>query len=1034
MRHFVKSFLLALATTFASIVPSVYAETAQPTVRELAVDCKSILVGTAMNSKCVLNERGMIVTKVQFKVRHSVTRPSSIGSVIEIVQLGGELDGKVLNISEHTRFEIGATYLLFLEDPSRVLIPATLGGVHGSMRIVRGDDGTMYPVLSGYRPVTGILGGKYNYARRAIELTQGVATLAPAEPSRAIPDLGTADNSITTAVDINTANAMTLDQVLATIYAMRGERARTVATMRDITMIPMFDSSGLTLCWCGYRDLNLVYEQMPTSWTPYDHNEWAMARFNNYFDVHRYTADDGTWNAPNSEDELCGWTSSSTLISIYGPGAGWGKSTLALNGGISGSGCDQISENDIHFNPAFSWAYDLDDVLGMDGPALYGPVLMHEMGHSHGFESGSCVESYTFDRPSIMIGAASWWIVDDGKGLHRRDAKVLRLNYSSQGTAESIDDMGVETWWMDGSIVNSKVEPTTVTSGQSITLTNLFVENMSTTTQSNVRIRVYLSLNTTISEHDIKLGSYNSFSTFLHDDDWRGNLTRTIPTSVASGVYYVGVIVTTDGSSYDWDDYSSNNATYFPRPITVVNDSSGPIGDLNPYQLFFNGAFSARHFVDTTAANADPDPPSCPGLGPMGPSIFLALLAEEDGQLEVSHEGSETPGFVGAPDIVAVYRVNLQGPPNTLVGVGCSTDTTPFHVPVLAGNQYIIRVGGTELGAIASWYRIAINPTRPFGSVPSLAIPWNSVQPLDNLNMSTATMTLPCAQSSMYGMWFTYTAPVNGTVYASTCDERTNFSNAVSIHSVGPNATVLGCATSAGVGGGCSNPLGASTSAQVTAGQMILVRVGSLTQLRGEFSLLLKFVPQNAGGGGCGQMQTVSTGIYPFSTVGANADIVPTCSGVSSGESAVWMRFVPGVTGKLIATTCADLGGSTRSAPQISIYQGTCTNLSPIACDNLGCQSAGARALVSAGTPCFIRVSGGSGPSLPGASASGKLAITLEPFCLGDFDQDAFIGAADLASVLNAWGATDSPADLNTDGIVDGSDLAIILDAWGPCF
>ncbi len=1028
------SLLLTVVTTIAMTLSNsqVRAETTHPTVRELATGSKSILVGTVVNSKCAYNERGAIVTKTQFKVLHSVTHPRSAGSILEVTQLGGELDGKSFDVSERTRFDIGATYLLFLEDPSRAMIPATLGGMHGCMRIVRGNDGASYPVVGGYRPVTGVQGGKFNYARRAINLSEGSAILADTEPSRAVPDAGVDGDGISTAIDINTSSAMTLNQVLATIHAERGDRARTSPVLQNIPMLPMFETNGTSLCWCGYRDLMLVYEQMSTGWTAYDHNEWAMARYNKYFDVHRYSADDGTWSAPNSEDELVGWTSSADLNLIYGSGNSWGSNTLAVNYGWSGAGCDNISENDIHFNPAFSWEYDLDNVLGLAGPYLYGPIVMHEMGHSHGLEAGSCgTETYSFDRPSVMIGG-SRSIVEDGRGLHRRDAKAIRLNYDSQGTKENIDDMGVESWWMNGSITNGSVSPTTLSSGDTLTLTNLFVENMSTSSVSNVRLRVYLSKNTTISESDIKLGGYNSFSTFGYDDDWRGNLTRTIPSSVESGTYYVGVIVTSDGSSYDWDDYTGNNTTYFPTPITIHQVAEEVPGDSVPFHLPLNSYLSARSFVDTTGADPDPEPPYCPGAPPMGPGIFFDILAEEDGELEVARDAGATNGFVGAPDVVAVYRVNQQGPPTPL-GVGCSTETTPFHVPVLAGSTYVIRIGGTELGDVTSWYRIAIKPTRPFGSVPALAIPWEAAFPENNLNMSAATMSLPCAQVTMFGKWFEYIAPVNGMLLASTCAPSTNFPNAISIHSTGPNASTIGCGVSNASGGACTNPNGAAASAIVVAGQRVLVRVASTSQERGNFELDLKFLPANDNAGGCAQMQTVAPGIYPFTTIGANADIVPTCTGPSGGERAAWMRIVPTVSGKLLATTCADFGGETKGEPHVSIYQGNCANLSPLACDNHECGAAGARVNVIAGVPYAIRISGGSGPGLPGASASGKIAILVEQFCLGDLDHDGMVLASDLAVILNAWGESASIADLNGDEIVDGSDLAILLDAWGPC-
>jgi len=38
-----------------------------------------------------------------------------------------------------------------------------------------------------------------------------------------------------------------------------------------------------------------------------------------------------------------------------------------------------------------------------------------------------------------------------------------------------------------------------------------------------------------------------------------------------------------------------------------------------------------------------------------------------------------------------------------------------------------------------------------------------------------------------------------------------------------------------------------------------------------------------------------------------------------------------------------------------------------------------------------------------------------------------------LLVVIDQWGFTDSPADLNFDGIVDVSDLLMVVGNWGPC-
>ena len=51
--------------------------------------------------------------------------------------------------------------------------------------------------------------------------------------------------------------------------------------------------------------------------------------------------------------------------------------------------------------------------------------------------------------------------------------------------------------------------------------------------------------------------------------------------------------------------------------------------------------------------------------------------------------------------------------------------------------------------------------------------------------------------------------------------------------------------------------------------------------------------------------------------------------------------------------------------------------------------------------------------------------------CLGDMNSDGFVGGADIAALLNAWGT--AGGDLTGDGNTGGADLAALLNAWGVC-
>lgn len=60
------------------------------------------------------------------------------------------------------------------------------------------------------------------------------------------------------------------------------------------------------------------------------------------------------------------------------------------------------------------------------------------------------------------------------------------------------------------------------------------------------------------------------------------------------------------------------------------------------------------------------------------------------------------------------------------------------------------------------------------------------------------------------------------------------------------------------------------------------------------------------------------------------------------------------------------------------------------------------------------------------------VADVRPPGSPSDLNGDGLVNGADLAIVLNAWGARVSIADMNADGVVNGADLAAVLNSWSP--
>lgn len=328
------------------------------------------------------------------------------------------------------------------------------------------------------------------------------------------------------------------------------------------------------LCYCGYHNLNLVMEQVPEDWWSWTHNNDSMWQWNQFMDVYRYVPSDGKVGN-NTDNEFCGWMDDNTLNDIWG--RKWNGALAVCFTSWVWCECCEIIESDIVFNPAYSWWEDLDDTFGKSGRVLYRPVVMHELGHSWGMQRGECVEDYNYDRPSVMHAYYSG-IVEDGWGLHGVDAWAIRRLYDDQKSWITRKDVGVESYYASGSLKNTSTDKSSYYPGDAITINNMTVENMSSAATAGVRFRFYLSVNDIISEGDHRMGGWWGWDSLARETWWTGDISTTVP-DVPPGTYYVGIIVTVDGGSYNSDDLSFNNATYLAKTIEVLcPPQSAPTG------------------------------------------------------------------------------------------------------------------------------------------------------------------------------------------------------------------------------------------------------------------------------------------------------------------------------------------------------------------------------------------------------------------------------------------------------------------------
>ena len=1022
LRRIVACGLAAAALALAPANPATAHDQMLP-LEELAGGAHSIFVGTVRSVEVVERE-GMPRTIVKLDIVSIVSdRNPRLGKrTIELDQLGGEIDGKSLSHAHQPIWEEGESYLVFQADPASDSMHMVHGGEAGYYRLVRDErSARVYPVDAHGRPIVGLFRGGFDLARPVVRIRDGLATLTPAEPFFDAPV--SSDGEVgTVATFEDEVEILDLDEVVAMVRESLGMAPRPVPRPAEVghPMGGMGLQSGLGLCWCGFHDLFLVYQQVYTSWACYDNNNWSMAEFNYYLDLHRYIPTDGTWNAPNGTDELAGFTSSSTLNSVYGSGSGWGGSTLAVNWSWSGSGCSEVSEADIHMNPAIDWRYEFEDAFnGGSNEFFYDPIMMHEMGHTLGLERKTCNEDYMFDRPTIMSAGANWF-VETGRGLHRRDASVLRTVYDdNQGLASTIlrTDMGVESWYMDGNIRNGDILESTVQQGDVITMRNLLVENVSTWSVSNVRVRCYFSTNTTISEYDYQSDtSWYQFADFGFNADWRGDLEWKVPSDIPPGDYYVGVIVTYNGSSYTSDGVWGNNQTFFPDKVTIT-EADPPTWVVTGVLLdpFFNTQF----FVNTGAAANGPTPPNCPGAGP---DKAFSFIPEVSGKFELSATDLLNTGESFGEQRVITSACTAN---NEVIAVNCETTrTNPLVFEVQPGVEYRLRIYTTDGQPVEGWFSGRLIPDIPFGSAPQVAVEWTQGQDQVSSQVEFGGPYQTCVGSSDFGKWYRFTPPVSGRLEMSTCGSATTFPSVVSIHKAEPGTPLIGCGSweqQSCVEGS----FGAIAVAEVQGGVPLLVRVASADN-PGTFALSMNLIPQDDGGFKCDSAPRIdASGAYEVSGYGSFGDVVPNCEGVFDLRQGTWLSIAVESPSTLTVSPCSDLGGSSTSRMSVFIFGGDCGGLDAVACDNLPCSEGGAIAAVEPGIyNVFFET-----------DDTATVIVDIDGLpCFGDVNGDGRVDAADLGLILGSWGSCSGcPGDLDGNGVIDAADLGLLLAAFGPC-
>lgn len=798
------------------------------------------------------------------------------------------------------------------------------------------------------------------------------------------------------------------------------------------------DRGSSSLCICGSQDLFISMEMVPEAWWNWDEDNWALWCWNQWMDIYRIYDDDGTFGADNDENEFGGFPSNSDL-SDAGYSYTWGGTTLGVTIFWVGTLCDSgsINETDVFFNPSYNWTDSFDAWFqsGFD-PAPYQPTTIHEIGHVFGFIMGlsdgtGCSETYDYNRLSVMHSLYAN-IVETGRGIQSGDAWAVRSSYDDQTSIISLVDLGVESYYSNnGTLTNATTDKARYHAGESISFENVAVENMSSSSTSDVRVRFYLSTNQNITTSDPKCNGFVYWNNFDSENYSVGSYTLSVPSDIEPGTYWPGMIVTYGGDSYTSDGHAFNNATFFASQIAIRPDndlcSNAEVVTSGNSYSFTNNSANTDGYPHLDCGNASNTAYS---------DIWFEYTPTCDGTVTI-----DTCDDTDFDTILAFYEDDGVCPPSNSQELACNDDSCGYQsslsADVQAGQTYLVRLGSyyestTGTGTLT----ISQEDTIENDACENAISRGNGTWIVDTTcAQSDGPSDITCGYDTIFkDVWYEYTANCTGTFHVNTCGVGgVDTVIAVYDNSGGCGGTMLDCNDQSPT---CSTyPNSSTVNVPVSQGQSLLIRVGGWTELNFGSIQTTFHLYEGAANDDCADAFTVGSGTRDFDTRCATTDGSPHASCQFDGQTYqdLWYRWTAPCTGDLTVSTCDTADYDT----DLVVYHdsGVCppSDDDLLACndDGVGCggYSSYLSATVFSGQTYLIRVGGFSN----GYEGTGTLLIECEEACVGDLNGDGVTSVDDLLAVIAVYGTNDPSGDIDGDGVVSVADLLLIIDTWGPC-
>ncbi len=724
------------AATISMLAPAAYAVYPAVAFNEVAQTADLVFSGT-VSAQDYVTSGGAPYTEVTFSAVDVLASTADSrqrnSQSIKLVYAGGQLGDQFLEVSDSPALITGQKYVVFmLDDGKNYLNPIVGGPGQGLFKVLTDQEtGSEYIANAADKAVIGAQAGKLELsAARLIAVSSGapryeaiatrdVPAIAFAEDGRpALPGGPSKREQSAPPISLSSFENLVLNPALETPLAERrlqlnaenrGKFIRNVnGRMETVELKPASEitsekpatttipdsrtpvpeeiakgtARGQALEACGTHNLKLTMEHVPTSWWEHPIVDNCMWIHNQFMDVFRTTASDGSFGN-NGVNEFGGYPSNATLSGIYGTWDWGGSLGVCFTYRASSTACARITQSDIFWNPGYNFSDNIDSWWQSSSVYNFRATTIHEIGHAWGYQTGD-PEQYNYDSPSIMHSIYSD-IYETGHGFHADDAYIFRRHYDDQTSILSIRDLGVESYYASNGLKKSTMNGTTFARGSQMNFNNVTVENMSNATVNNVRVRFYLGTGRDFNSAHYQVGGDWTFSTLAQEQRAVSNYdNNTIPSSVPTGTYYVLAYV--DSTSIT-DAYASNNIAVFTDRVTITAPAPGNDNLANATIVTgFSGTTSGSNQF-ATKQSGEPNHAGNSG----GASVWYSWTAPATGTATVDTSGSTFDTVLG------VYTGSSF--PLTLVmqdddGMGGGSRQSRVTFPATNGTTYKIAVDG----------------------------------------------------------------------------------------------------------------------------------------------------------------------------------------------------------------------------------------------------------------------------------------------------------------------------------------------------